>query len=77
MGCLYWFGVNCQELVDVLESCQRAAKLSCQRKTLATAYEHHRGTGQVWLLFHSVSQSVKKNQESYSTAYVILYIPFY
>lgn len=74
MGRLHWFGVHCQELVDVLESRQRAAELGHQRKTLATANEHHRGTGQVGLLFHTISKSVKKNQESYSTALAIQYM---
>lgn len=44
VGCLRGSGVDCEEPVDLSESCQRAAELCRQRKTLAAAYEHHQGT---------------------------------
>lgn len=62
MGCLHGFGVNCKEPVDLTESCQRAAKLCCQRKTLAAAYEHHRGMMLSLLLLRSVSSDSKMPQ---------------
>lgn len=55
MGCLYGSGINSEKPIDLSESCQRAAKLSCQGETLATAYEHHWGRVSVLLLLHSLS----------------------
>lgn len=55
MGRLHGSGINGKEPVDVSESHQRAAKLCCQRKALATAHEHYQGTGLSLQLCQSVS----------------------
>lgn len=62
MGRLHGFGINGKEPVDISESRQRAAELSCQRKALATAHEHYQGTGLPLQLCQSVSSDLVFSQ---------------